>query len=111
MSPLHKLMLQYALWVALMPIAAVMVAFGGLCAWECTAGPWFTVFIGPALAATLWAISATWFWKRSSQMLSNESRSARRFIASSLLWAPILAATTMYVVYKITQTIFRFAGF
>ena len=110
MSPLHKFMLQYALWVALMPSAAVMVTFGGLCAWECAAGPWFTVFFGPALAATLWVISATWFWSRSSQMLPKEMRSAKRFIVSSLLWAPILAATTMYVVYKITQSLFRFAG-
>lgn len=110
MSSLHKLMLQYALWVALMPISAVMVVFGGLCAWECTVGPWYTFFFGPALAGTLWAISIAWFWKRSSQMLSNESRPARRFIVSSLLWAPILAAATTYLVYIVAQTIFTFAG-
>lgn len=111
MSPLHRLMLQYAVWVVLMPIAAVAVSFGGLCAWECAAGPWLTVFVGPALAATLWVAVAIWFWRRSSQMLPVEARSAKRFIASSLVWAPILAAITMYMVYKVVQSIFRLAGY
>jgi hypothetical protein len=87
----RKLRTRYQMWVISMPAAVAALSFGGICAWECTAGPWLTFLVAPAVALVVWLISVPVFLRWSSA-IPEEADTLRTYFKWSLLWAPPLAA-------------------
>lgn len=100
----------YAVWVALMPSVTFTIAFGALCAWECTVAPWFTFFIAPAVALFLWLISAANYVKWSYQLPQEPGKTLRRYISFSILWAPILAGFSGLLIFSVITGVVSLAG-
>lgn len=102
--------LAYAVWVAFMPGVTFALTFALLCAWECTVGPWFTFFIAPAAVLILWLVSVAVYARWSYRLPQLEGESLRRYIALSVLWAPILAGLVALVVSSVVSGAVSLAG-
>lgn len=56
---------SYALWFFLTPFVVVGLTFGSLCAKECIALPWLTLFVAPILTLLVWVLLAIDYWENS----------------------------------------------
>lgn len=66
----------YVAWFCLVPLALVPTTFAVLCAWECTAGPWATIFVAPVAIAVFWVgLTAYLFWATRTPVKSEAASS------------------------------------
>lgn len=54
---------SFMAWFLFSPVVLVFVTFGLLCAWECSAGPWLTIFFAPIAVVILWLGLVIYFWR------------------------------------------------
>lgn len=45
---------SYVAWFGLAPLALVPATFTALCVWECSVGPWATLFVAPIVMVVFW---------------------------------------------------------
>jgi hypothetical protein len=103
----HRSRYLFVSWWAVMPALVFWATFAVLCARECTALPWVTFVVGPAISAVLGLTSAIAYWIWALRLPTDEKRRIRWLILSSVLWGPAvglagLAGSTM--VFQVVAT-------
>jgi len=86
-----RLKRRYTLWCVVAPTIIFMLAFGAICAYECTATPWLTFIYAPLIALAVMVIVAAVMWLRASYLPKEERRSVRLHILTSIFWGPFVA--------------------
>lgn len=94
---LRRWKIHYTVWMAVMPTIVFVAVFGSLCAYECTAAPWYTFIVAPVFAFFIGVVLLATYWARAAQLGDEHGRSLRQFVLWSVIWAPILGGTTFYV--------------
>jgi hypothetical protein len=102
---LRRWKIQYTVWMAVMPTIVFVAVFGALCAYECTAAPWFTLLLAPVLAAFIGIGLLITYWGRATKLGDEHGRALRRFVMWSVLWGPLLAAATFSVALSAMQNV------
>lgn len=82
---------KYILVLALLPSVAFAGVFAILCAFECTALPWFTFIAGPVLALAFIVPFAVKTYRRTDTLSESQRNAVRALVLSSILWAPFLS--------------------
>jgi hypothetical protein len=96
---------RYTLWCVIAPTVIFMVAFGVICARECTALPWLTFIYAPLIAVAVMVVVAAVMWLRAGNFPQDERRSVRRHILTSILWGPLAAYAGFGVTLMAVQLI------
>lgn len=94
---LHRWKIHYTVWMAVMPTIVFVAVFGSLCAYECTATPWYTFIVAPVFAFFIGVVVLATYLGRAAQLGDEHGRSLRRFVLWSVIWAPVLGGATFYV--------------
>ena len=71
------------------PLALVPLTFGTLCAIECSALPWLTLFVAPALLVIFW-LGLTIHFFRATRTLEKVQRASDRMAAIVFLFVALL---------------------
>jgi hypothetical protein len=95
----------YVVLVAVLPSALFAASFAGLCAMECSALPWYSLVIGPALGLLVVIAIAVSTFIRAKRFEEHERRIVRAVVLSSILWAGPLASWTFGIILGEIQKI------
>ena len=90
-----------ALWWLLAPVPLPAVLFAILCAKECTTLPWLSLFLAPVIAVLVGLVAPVAHWIWASRQSGEIVRTERRFALWSLVWGPVLALSSLSVVFGI----------
>ena len=104
-----RLKRRFTLWMALMPLAIFALVFAALCAYECTAAPWLTFLVAPAVSIA-WALGLIFrYLGLASALPDSDGAALRRFVLWSFLWGPIVAGAAFYAAVAAVSLLSIFA--
>ena len=110
-APAKRMKRRYTLWCVIAPTAIFMVAFGVICARECTVLPWLTFIYAPLIALAVMVAVAAIMWFTAGNLPQDERKSVRRHILTSILWGPLAAyagfGVTLMAVQFMTMVLSR----
>ena len=88
---MKSLLAKYVLAVSVLPTLVFAVAFAVTCTIECTARPWYAVFVAPVLSLVALIPIAVWTYGRAAKLESRDKTIVRVVVLSSIRWGPTRA--------------------